>query len=1420
MNKKIILRSILIPFAFLFTNLSTVDAQWNNDPAQGLPVSTALYEQGFKQMVSDGADGAIITWQDSSAATGFDIRAQRFNNLGVAQWATNGIIVCNAAGDQFRPDIVSDGSGGAIITWYDQRNGTTNSDIYAQKVTSTGSLAWAANGVAICTAANNQLLPSLASDNNGGAIIAWQDFRSATTYDIYAQRIGSAGAVMWNADGVVVSNAASNQTTVAITTDGSAGAIMMWSDIRNGNNDIYAQRCNSLGDVQWTVNGVPVCSEPGIQISHVIKRDGSGGAFVCWADGRSDAKYDIYAQHLNSSGVNQWIIDGAIVVAGANRQQTPRLETDGQGGIIVVWQDSSATTGYDIRAQRLNAAGSPQWIAQGVVVCAAANDQINVRVDDDGRGGIIAAWSDKRNGTDYNIFAQRILGNGTPHWATDGVVICSAPNDQNFSRQVSTSLAGSIISWNDNRTDAYGDIYAAMVDSNGVLVGGNRLQDSLALVALYDSTGGPTWTNKTNWKTNNPITNWAGVGVTGGRVVSVELDNNNLVGFIPSAIGNLTAMYYLRLGFNQITGQLPNSFSNLIGLEYLLMENNLLNGALSSSVGAMTNLKQISLENNGISGALPPEMGNLTNVFYVNISNNNLTGAIPTSFGNLGKLEQLYLFDNLLTGDLPPQIVNASKIKVLSFGANRLTGLPNLNPLDSLQSLSVELNRLTFEDIEPNLSAASQTFNYSPQDSIGLYKDTSIVQGNNLNLSVTVGGANNQYQWFRNGNTIPGATSSSYPYSAASAADTGNYYCRITNTLATDLTLFSRRTRIAVLALPSTPGSLSANAVSSSQINLSWGASSDVTKYRIFRSLTSGTGFAQIDSVNAPAGSYNNTGLTAFTTYFYRIVAVNQYGVSPNSNETSATTNAVALALGTPNLSNPSPIPSAAVTVSVTCSGTNPTVKLFYGKTSQVAGDSLSMTFNGSVYSATIPGASITQEGAWYRIRAQNIAGITYYPSAAGKAGIPVTINDLTTIWDNSLYYGGIPDKQYFSIALSMEGSLSLVSLWGAQTLEDGVPTNWRAWRFDTGSQSFLDVSTLTGNEAYCVFHRRGSPQEIFNSVTTPKTSDPLLFNNFVLKGGWNSVPWPYTFPANLVIKDANQDSIGSVWKLYGNAGWEQVTELRSFGGYMIYNKTGGDILLGNVVSWTQLTPKRNAGQNDGWRLRFIAESGEYRDSYNFAGVDQNYQTLSEPEPLNMDKSIDLHFKQNAAALSSDIRSISEDGHVWEMVVQNTTGNDKSKLTWELESLPPDVKAVLIDITNNEIIDVNGQNSVYDFRSQKQNTFKLIAGKTDYVDREVNVVKASLPGEFNLSQNYPNPFNPETQIKFDVARSGNISIKVYNILGQEIVTLANGYFETGRDYSVNWNGKDQLGRPVASGLYIYRLEAGKIAKTKKMLLVK
>jgi hypothetical protein len=208
--------------------------------------------------------------------------------------------MCTSAGDQESPKIEIDGASGAIVTWQDYRS-LTNYDIYAQRVIGAGTVSWTANGVGLCTLASDQVNTLITSDGAGGAIVAWSDFRSATSWDVYAQRVNATGTVQWTGDGVALATDTRDEIATSLIGDGASGAIVAWDLTLGGTMDVNGQRVDALGAIQWTSGGVPICAAPGAQYDTRLVSDGAGGAVAAWQDDRS-GDTDVFAQRIDANG--------------------------------------------------------------------------------------------------------------------------------------------------------------------------------------------------------------------------------------------------------------------------------------------------------------------------------------------------------------------------------------------------------------------------------------------------------------------------------------------------------------------------------------------------------------------------------------------------------------------------------------------------------------------------------------------------------------------------------------------------------------------------------------------------------------------------------------------------------------------------------------------------------------------------------------------------------------------------------------------------------------------------------------------------------------------------------------------------------------------------------------------------------------
>ncbi len=473
--------ALLVVLALSIVTASKSSAAWPHHPSVNLPVFTGTDAQYSPAMVSDGAGGAFVTWYESRGGGDYNVYAQHVLASGTADpaWPVNGLAVCTAALDQASPAIVADGSGGAIVAWYDLRGGS-GGDIYAQRVRSTGVVdpAWPVNGRALCTAGDNQLYPAITSDGAGGAIVSWSDLRTSIDTDVYVQRVLSTGVVdaAWPANGRALCTASGSQNFPFLVADGAGGAIVTWTDNRNSNNDLYAHHVLSTGvaDASWTFNGSAVCVQPNDQWNPSIVADGAGGAIVTWNDFRNGSHNDIYAQHVRSvGGVDpNWPANGRLLCGAANPQWNPIAVSDGAGGAVVAWQDYRSGLNFDVYAQHVLPTGAVDaaWPADGRALCTAAYNQHETTVVPDGAGGAIVSWSDARegNGT-FDLYAQHVFSSGAvdPLWPANGRALSTAGGDQQTPIGASDGAGGAIVLWVDTRS-GNSDLYAQRIARFGV----------------------------------------------------------------------------------------------------------------------------------------------------------------------------------------------------------------------------------------------------------------------------------------------------------------------------------------------------------------------------------------------------------------------------------------------------------------------------------------------------------------------------------------------------------------------------------------------------------------------------------------------------------------------------------------------------------------------------------------------------------------------------------------------------------------------------------------------------------------------------------------------------------------------------------------------------------------------------------------
>jgi hypothetical protein len=456
------MRTLTLTILLLAALTLTTNAYWFNDPARGMTVVTT--ETGFDmvpQMVRLASGYSLIIWNRNDEN---NIKWQLLSQSGAALLGPYGQYLVTNAWDVLDGFVIADGEGGAIVVFRDMRNGSW--DIYGQRFDSLGNRLWGDTGLplAIWTGTDEMLLKDVAIDSIGNIFIAW--CRNLWPInEIYVQKIDINGQRLWGPYGVIDCGGVSACDYQDIVPDRQGGVFDVWEDDRvsAGSYRLYAQHLDANGNPLWAVNGIelhdPISGLPfGIGYGALVDgvTDGAGGGLWTYTN-----VYYWYLFRLTGTGQVLWRythsqqsecevsaplrhpVDGLIwlttseLIQGTWQNKVYRFDLSGvslfgstgilipnsnglylpsispfYNGIFAVTQGIQNNSSY-LLATRFYNAGWYQW--QTIVNRCRENNVYHwpVAVPDNNDGAIIV-WNDTRAGfTEYDIYAQRILADGT-----------------------------------------------------------------------------------------------------------------------------------------------------------------------------------------------------------------------------------------------------------------------------------------------------------------------------------------------------------------------------------------------------------------------------------------------------------------------------------------------------------------------------------------------------------------------------------------------------------------------------------------------------------------------------------------------------------------------------------------------------------------------------------------------------------------------------------------------------------------------------------------------------------------------------------------------------------------------------------------------------------------------------------------------
>jgi MYXO-CTERM domain-containing protein len=438
------------------------------------------------------------------------------------------ITIANATGNQTAPAVAFDGTN-YFVVWQDNRS-TFNYDIYGSRVSPSGTvLDMATTGIAISTAANDQISPSIAFDGTN-YLVAWSDGRWGTP-DIYATRVSPAGLVL-DASGIGVSSMTPNaQTTPRVAFDGT-NHVIAWADTRSGNSDVYAARVSPAGTV-LDANGIAVSSGTAAEQAPALACSNAGACFVAWQDQRGGT-WDAYGARFSGGTVGDPA--GIELTQAANDEISPAVAFDGTN-YLVVWQDHRSTTSWDVYGARVSAAGTV-LDTSGIPISTAANDQITPRVAWM-PSSYLVVWEDKRAGgtNPGDIYGARVDATGAVLDAT-GMGISAAANEQR-TPAVAADGTNYFVAWSDARSGAYLG-YGARVSAAGAV---------LDPTGISYTTGATVTSPGVAYDGTRYLVVWSTGVIRGNRVTTAGATLDGIAGFQINTSGTAPQIAFDGLNF-------------------------------------------------------------------------------------------------------------------------------------------------------------------------------------------------------------------------------------------------------------------------------------------------------------------------------------------------------------------------------------------------------------------------------------------------------------------------------------------------------------------------------------------------------------------------------------------------------------------------------------------------------------------------------------------------------------------------------------------------------------------------------------------------------------------------------------------------------------------------------------------------------
>ena len=505
-------------------------------------------------------------------------------------------------------------------------------------------------------------------------------------------------------------------------------------------------------------------------------------------------------------------------------------------------------------------------------------------------------------------------------------------------------------------------------------------------------------------------------------------------------------------------------------------------------------------------------------------------------------------------------------------------------------------------------------------------------------------------------------------------------------------------------------------------------------------------------------------------------------------------------------------------------------VRLYFRQGGNTTYDSTDMELEAGQYQGNIPAAYVRNRGVEYFIKAFDGANEVVLPETAPEipAIIRVRIPFLPPFTFTAETYGMISvpsDLDAKNVRANLEGDIGEYDV-----------NAWRLFRWINGNYVELSDNDNFSFEPGNAYWLITANQEVItlDSSTSVKTNEEYLIS---LDQGWNQVGTPYYFSVSWAdVYAANPGIVQGFAYEWIEDEWVPATIMQPFGGYFISTPSGGNILRVPPTEYVQGVAKTSGHpftlRDEEWVLQISAQNEGSRDIYNYVGVLNDAQTgldlRDQPKPPAMyNDRIQLFSEQSewgeqSGRYAGDFRAPDPSGHYWDLTLKTgATAEDIYLSLDEIGDLPDafDIRVLNMDLRYELAAD---HSKFYRQRYYKENAtyrMRIAIGTEDFLAKHDEGITLA-PDQFRLAQNFPNPFNGETRIQYDIPEPTDLQVMIYDMTGRQIRQLIRSGAHPVGYHEVSWDGTNDQGQRVASGIYLIRFQSPEFHATRKMVLLK